>query len=234
MKEDICKKCNDTGWVVQKKGETEIAQKCDCQEMDQFLSKCRKANIPQRFLTAKLEDYYPDKDSPSQAKAKKIIEKFINDYPSVTEGLLLQGKTGIGKTRLLCTIATELVKKNMNIDIYYIDWNDLIREMRSGEEHGSRDFNAINQLIKRLYSVNLLLFDEIGASRMSPWVLDNIYYLFNKRYNSQKITVCATNYYDKSIKNQETLIKRIGERIRSRLFEMTQIVEIGGKDLRRL
>ncbi|MCP5107192.1 MAG: ATP-binding protein [bacterium] len=157
----------------------------------------------------------------------------IDNYPGGVKGLLLQGKVGVGKTKLLCSIATELLKKIESIDIFYIDWNDLIREMRSGEGHASRDFEVINQLIYRLSTVDLLLFDELGASRMSPWVLDNVYYLFNKRYNNQKITVCATNYFDQSAGNQETLTQRIGERIRSRLYEMTDIIAVGGKDMRK-
>lgn len=234
MTDENCKKCKGTGWEKVIKNGVELVRRCDCTKTDIRLTKAEKANIPYRFISAQLDGYFPDKNYPTQAKAKKTVKKFIDEYPSVTGGLLLQGPVGVGKTRLLCTIATELMEKFHDIDIYYIDWNDLIREMRSGEEHASRDFDAINQVIQRLCSVDLLLFDEIGASRMSPWVLDNIYYLFNKRYNNQKVTVCATNFPDKVTGNRETLSQRVGERIRSRLFEMAQTVEIGGKDLRQL
>lgn len=233
MREEVCRKCNGTGWITIKRDDKEFAQKCDCLKTDILLTKAEKANIPQRFVNAKLDSYYPDKDCPSQGKAQKIVRKFIHDFPSVSRGLLIQGSIGLGKTFLLCTIAAELMEKFNNIDIYYIDWNDLLREMRSGEGHATRDFSAIHQLIDKLVNVDLLLFDELGASGMSPWVFDNIYYLFNKRYNNQKVTVCASNYLDKSLNNQETLSQRIGERIRSRLYEMTEVVEIYGKDMRK-
>ena len=137
---------------------------------------------------------------------------------------------GVGKTRLLCAIATELIKKFDDIDIYYIDWNDLVREMRSGENHSTRDFSAISKKIEKLCYVDLLLFDELGASVVSPWVYDNIYYLFNKRYNNKNITVCATNYFDDS--SETSLSRKIGNRIRSRLFEMTKDIELKGFDYR--
>jgi DNA replication protein DnaC len=133
----------------------------------------------------------------------------------------------------MCSIANELFKKFKTIDIYYIDWNELVREMKSGEDHSSRDFFSINQLMSRLISADLLLFDELGGSKSSEWVQDNIYHMFNKRYNNKKLTVCASNYLEKSLNEQETLAQRIGVRIRSRLYEMTEAFEIKGNDYRR-
>jgi len=229
LRDEICEKCNGTGWVTIKRDEAEFAQKCECQYWEQFLLRCKNANIPQRFLTATLDDFYPDENFPTQKEAKKVVKKFMNNYPSVLKGLLLQGTVGVGKTRLLCTIATELIKKNIKIGIYYIDWNDFTKKLRSN----FGQYDLTNQFISSLSTVELLIFDEMGASIPTPWVLDNIYYIFNKRYNDQKVTLCATNYFDKAVDNQETLNQRIGERIRSRLYEMTENVVIGGKDMRK-
>jgi len=232
LSEKLCPKCNGTGWVLEKKGEKEYVHKCDCRSLDILFSKSDKANIPKRFTTYKLESYYTDSSSSSQKKVKMIVQKFIDDYPGVDKGLLLQGSIGLGKTQLLCSIATELIKKDDKIDIYYIDWNDLVREMRTGEGHATRDFASINNLIGRLVEVELLLFDELAASKISQWVADYIYYLINKRYNDNKMTIFATNYYDKSTDGSETLSGRIGKRLRSRLYEMAQAVEIRGVDFR--
>ncbi len=134
-------------------------------------------------------------------------------------GLLFQGPTGVGKTRLLCAIGNQLIAEK-RAEVFYIDWNDLTREMRSGEDYSNRDFSSIGQLIQRLAKVELLLFDELGSSKPSPWVEDNIYFLINRRYNNNLITLFASNFFDEKISNQETLSERIGNRIRSRLFEM--------------
>lgn len=230
--ENGCKYCQGTGWVIKKNKGTEFAVVCKCQKPDIFLSKCEKANIPARFIAHDLRGYFPQDSNPSQIKAKKIVKKFIDDYPGVEKGLLLQGSIGLGKTRLLCSIATEFLRRVESFDVFYIDWNDLVREMRSGEDHSTRDFLAINQLINKLSKVSVLLFDELGGSKVSPWVSDNIYYLFNKRYNNKRITVCATNFYDNPSDGRESLTQRIGDRIRSRLFEMTMVVEICGDDYR--
>ena len=144
-----CKKCNNTGWLLRKTPEGgEIASKCICRERDQVYKRAQKANIPERFLGNEIEFYFPESGNSSQTKGKKFIEKFINDYPAVGgKGILLQGPVGVGKTHLLCCLAYELIKRK-NVNLFYIDWTELVREMRSGEDNTNRDFYAINQLLK--------------------------------------------------------------------------------------
>jgi DNA replication protein DnaC len=231
LKETNCKICQDSGWVLVKVKEREIARPCKCRQNDMQTLNASNANIPLRFMGTELKSYFPDKGNPSQANAKKKAEKFIADYSAVQRGLLFQGSTGVGKTRLLCCIGNQLIKEK-GCEVIYIDWNDLAREMKSGEDAASRDFANISHLIQRLARVELLLFDELGASRPSPWVEDNIYYLINRRYNDNRITLFASNYFDKKIDMQETLSERIGIRTRSRLFEMTYSIEIMGTDYR--
>jgi len=226
-----CTICQDSGWVLLKVGEREIARPCQCRKNEIRLLKVNHANIPLRFVGTELKSYFPDKENPSQGRAKKLSAKFIADYPAVSNGLLFHGATGVGKTRLLCSIGNELIKAK-GCQVIYIDWNDLAREMKSGEDAASRDFATISQLIQRLARIELLLFDELGASRPSPWVEDNIYYLINRRYNDNLVTLFASNFFDSKIGNEETLSERIGLRIRSRLFEMAGSVEIRGADYR--
>lgn len=207
----------------------EVARKCECQLEEQYISKYQRANLPRKFIDSKIAEYYPDKNFKTQVEAKKNVQKFIDDYPAVLKGLLFQGPVGVGKTRLLCTIATELIRKRPKIDIYYIDWNDFTQEIRSNLNNQG----AVMEIVNRLSHVDLLIFDELGASTLPGWLHDYMYFIFNKRYNQQKITLCATNYSDKPSDGKESLSQRVGERIRSRLFEMTEIVPVTGKDMRK-
>ena len=232
--EKTCPICGGSGWVLNSGIDRETALPCQCRRNDIQTLKVVGANIPLRFAGVELKSYFPDKNCPSQKRAKEMTEKFIRDYPAVGDkGLFFQGVTGLGKTRMLCSIGNQLIQEK-NIDVFYIDWNDLVREMKSGEDHSSRDFSNIDQLIGKLIAVDLLLFDEIGASRPSPWVEDNIYYIINKRYNGNLITVFASNFYDEKEQiDGETLDERLNARIRSRLFEMAVSVEIRGVDYRK-
>jgi DNA replication protein DnaC len=233
-----CSLCNDTGWKIVVKDGREFAQRCQCQSENSVKIRSHKANLPPRFLGYELDSFCPHKNFPSQKKIIKRVRQFIDDYPAVVDskGLLFQGRAGVGKTRLLCAIATELFKKPDFFDIHYIDWNNLLREMRSGDHHLTKDFSELNKFIEKLAAVDLLLFDELGASKLSDlsqWMMDTIYYIFNKRYNNQKVTLCATNFFDNPKDGKESLTDRIGERIRSRLFEMTDLLVIEGSDRRR-
>lgn len=234
--EPVCSKCKDTGWKPVTRGDDrKFVVRCQCQANDIFLTRSDLANIPPRFQGFDLRGYLPQESNPSQKKAVKTARDFIDDFPAVKDekGLLFQGPVGVGKTRLICSIANELLKRIPTLDVYYIDWNDLVKELRSGEDHSSRDFGEIEKLMSRLIEVDILFFDELGATRLSEWAQNKVYHLINKRYNYKKLTVCATNFQDNSVNNRETLTQRVGDRIRSRLYEMTDASEIKGSDYRR-
>jgi len=52
-------------------------------------------------------------------------------------------------------------------------------------------------------------------------VNDVLYYVINSRYNDERTTLFTTNFAD-------DLTERIGERLRSRLYEMTSTVQLAG------
>ncbi|NOR21572.1 MAG: hypothetical protein GQ476_02590, partial [Candidatus Aminicenantes bacterium] len=69
-------------------------------------------------------------------------------------------------------------------------------------------------------------------------------YIINRRYNNKKITVFTSNYIDSGEaeedsrdqrfkKADDSLVDRIGVRLRSRIYEMCKIVEMWGKDYRK-
>jgi DNA replication protein DnaC len=94
------------------------------------------------------------------------------------------------------------------------------------------------------------VLDELGAKRSSAWVEETIFYIINHRYNHKKLTIFTSNYLDigdeedtrqsyfkKSDftkKGDDTLVDRIGIRLRSRIYEMCKVVEIWGEDYRKM
>ncbi len=229
---ELCPHCGGTGWIIQDRDGREYAARCACKSLDRLITVEQKLNIPARFQATDLRGFQDNGRNPRLGQVISQVRNFIDSFPGVEKGILFQGNVGVGKTKMLCAIAGELLIRNPKLNLYYIDWNDLVREMRSGEDHASRDFYTIHELIQRMAHVDLLLFDELGASKVSPWVQDNIYYVINQRYNARKFTCCASNFYDESVDGSETLEQRLGRRIRSRLFEMTHTVILPGRDYR--
>ncbi len=227
-----CKICNDSGWEKVEKDGKEFLRRCKCQKFSTFIKRCETANIPPRFIGSELKGLILKKNNSNLAQVIKNMKKFVSDYPGVDDGILLQGNTGVGKTRILCSIGSEIIKKSPLFDLFYIDWNDMVREMKSGESHNFRDFFLINETINRMSNTNLLIIDELGASIPSQWVSDNIYYILNYRYNRKKITLFATNYFDETSDGSPTLRERVGDRVRSRIYEMAKPNQLYGIDYR--
>ncbi len=86
--------------------------------------------------------------------------------------------------------------------------------------------------------------DELGAKRTTAWVEETVFYIINHRYNHKKLTVFTSNYMDDGEDEEDTrdsffkrkddsLVDRIGIRLRSRLYEMCKIVTVEGDDYRK-
>ena len=87
--------------------------------------------------------------------------------------------------------------------------------------------------MRPLITADLLVLDELGAGKVTPWVMDLLYYLVNSRYVEGRKTVFTTNYSDFGGGGQETLTDRVSARIRSRLYEMCRRIELRGLDYRK-
>ena len=89
-------------------------------------------------------------------------------------------------------------------------------------------------MLAPVYRAEVLVLDELGASKPTDWVRDTMMQIINTRYNDKKLTVFTTNYLDtRRSPSDETLEDRIGVRLRSRLFEMCKTVQIEGDDYRK-
>jgi DNA replication protein DnaC len=85
-----------------------------------------------------------------------------------------------------------------------------------------------------VYQAEVLVLDELGASKPTDWVRDTMMQIIGKRYNDKKLTIFTTNYLDaRRAPADETLEDRIGVRLRSRLYEMCKTVNIEGEDYRK-
>ncbi len=100
-------------------------------------------------------------------------------------------------------------------------------------------YNSISQsselgVLAPVFDAEVLVLDELGASKPTDWVRDTLLQIINTRYNDKKLTIFTTNYLDeRASEKKETLEDRVGVRLRSRLYEMCKTVEIEGADYRK-
>ncbi|MCP4901453.1 MAG: ATP-binding protein [bacterium] len=228
-----CEKCGGTGWILVTEDEVELVRRCECAEKIRRQGLLETAAIPERYHHCTLDSFNIwDKKNKTLARSKKAVREYVDLYPETEkQGLLLMGPVGTGKTHLAVAALQELIE-GKGVRGCFADFTSLVLEiqMTFGETGGSRE------LLQPLVEAELLVLDELGAGKTSQWVLDLLYYLVNRRYLERRATIFTTNLKDPTDSpkaGQEYLADRVSRRIRSRLFEMCEKIELVGGDFRK-
>jgi len=235
----VCEKCQGTGWLLQAAGAAQVAKRCVCFTDRWKQALLDQANIPRRYQACRLDNFEVHNDS--HRDALKISRQFVKNYPAQDVGLVFIGPCGVGKTHLAVAIIQELMRKKDAVCIFY-DFRDLIREIQSTFTPEST--LSESDVLAPVFQSEILVLDELGAKRTTAWVEETVFYIINHRYNQKKMTLFTTNYPDTDQeedkrdafykKGDETLIDRIGVRLRSRIYEMCKVVEMWGDDYRKM
>ncbi|HEX8129684.1 MAG TPA: ATP-binding protein [Pyrinomonadaceae bacterium] len=223
---DACPHCFGSGMeVVVGKG----ARRCRCRAQYSRTKLLEGARIPLRYAECTLDRYTAAKDS-TQYQAQKFAYQLIEKYPLVDRGLLFMGPVGVGKTHLSVGILHGLIRKG--VPCLFYEFGSLLREIQDSYNPISKTSEM--RVLAPVYQANVLVLDELGASKPTDWVRDTMAQIINTRYNDKKLTIFTTNFLDTPRPNkEETLEDRIGVRLRSRLYEMCKKVEIIGEDYRK-
>jgi DNA replication protein DnaC len=223
----ICSLCFGTGMeVVPGKG----ARRCRCRAQDAYRRLLEAARIPRRYGECLLGNYQPASNNGSQLRAFNHAYRLAREYPSVERGLLFTGPCGVGKTHLSVAILRSLIEKG--VPCLFYEFGALLKEIQSS-------YNPVSQtselkVLAPVFQAEVLVLDELGASKPTDWVRDTMMQIINARYNDRRLTIFTTNYRDeRGQPAEETLEDRIGTRLRSRLYEMCRTVVIDGEDYRR-
>jgi DNA replication protein DnaC len=230
---------------------------CDCTATDRTERSLDRARIPQRYRQCTFENYETDNEqegaSPAQmeawnrslAQAKLNMHGFARDFPVGTaHGLLLMGPCGVGKTHLAVAALQEVVLRGHS-GLFY-DYRELLKEIQASY---SAD-NPVTEMgiLEPVLGVEVLMLDDLGSSKPSPWALETVGHILNTRYNADRATLLTTNFLDgdapreqssaSGMRNSPNLMEdkladRIGTRIRSRLYEMCRTIEMSAPDYRK-
>ncbi len=223
---EVCPKCFGAGMeVVPGKG----ARPCECRRRKKTqTSDLEKVRLPKRYEACHFHNYRAANQS--QERAFKYSSKLALDYPAVDRGLLLMGTVGVGKTHLAVSILKGLTERGFSCLFY--EFGALLKEIQDSYNPSTQTSEL--KVLAPILETEILVLDEIGASKPTEWVRDTMAHIINSRYNDRKLTIFTTNYLDERRNDrEETLEDRLGVRLRSRLFEMCRTVTIIGEDFRR-
>ena len=223
----VCSKCYGTGMeVVPGRG----ARRCRCRTPEQQAKLIEAARIPIRYSKCSLSNYYPTNGNGSQFLAFNYASRLVHEYPAIDRGLLFMGPVGVGKTHLSVAILRGLMEKGTPCLFY--EFGSLLKEIQCSYNPVAHTSEL--KVLAPIYEAEVLVLDELGASKPTDWVRDTMMQIIGTRYNEKKLTIFTTNYLDvRRAPNEETLEERIGVRLRSRLYEMCKTVRMEGTDFRR-
>jgi DNA replication protein DnaC len=241
-----CALCDDTGWKPEGEAIEHAASgapksaaagtdvrrvvRCDCWRENIGRQRLSDANIPKRYQHCTLGNFRAYNESLQRAVAQ--AQRVADAFPVANKGLLFEGQPGVGKTHIAVAVLKQAIQTTGARGLFY-DIRDLLRIIRSTYDPTIRTTEL--EVLRPVMQADLLVLDDLGAEKTSEWVEETMNLIVNTRYNEKRLTIFTTNYEDiPDVTEPNSLLFRIGHRMRSRLHEMAEFVILDGADYREL
>ena len=251
-----CKTCKGTGYIMEQDSfQRDVALVCpDCEQFKQRVDLYNNARIPRRYWNSRLDTEDQDDENeivfdlllsifrllPQRLSNQNILQTEDEDL----KGMVIMGSPGTGKTHLMTGFAYQCTI-SQGISCIFQSFAELLSELRQGYSEGKSDIEIIEPHLQ----TDILIIDDLGKGRNSEWELGILDMLISERYNRNQMIMVTTNFTESeedTLKEQvrsreksetehfitDTIRKRVGERIHSRLKEMCYFENLIGKDRR--
>lgn len=228
-----CEKVNDTAQLYDRKVSCKkfIARRTE----EQIKSRIRSFYIDE---TALQNGYSADEILFKDAKRTEAAYQIL-DYIDRTkenglqqEGLYLAGKFGTGKTFLMCYLLHELAKAGYSGAIVYMP--EFVEDLKSMMHEPGK----LRETVEIMKETDLLIFDDIGAENLNPWVRDHVLgSILNYRMN-RKPTLYTSNHELDALERHFSFTSKDGderhkgERLMDRIRPYVQVVMVTGDNKR--
>lgn len=206
-------------------------KRCECHRQTSLDKRLVDARIPRRYLHCDFERFLTYRNT-SLERALVAARALVREFPARERGLFLLGPPGVGKTHLAVAVLRELIVSRGARGVFY-DTRDLLRVIRSTYDPIVRTTEL--DVLRPVMQADVLVLDDLGAEKTSEWVEETLNLIVNTRYNEKRLTLFTSNFVDDpDASAPESLVYRIGFRMRSRLHEMCDFLDLDGADYREL
>ena len=135
-------------------------------------------------------------------------------------GLLFTGPVGTGKTFLASAIANALIEREISVKMtnFAVILNDMM----------NLEINK-NKYIANLNEYRLLIIDDFGMERDTPFATEHIFNVIDSRYRANKPIILTTNLSATKLTAPSNLKEK---RVYSRILEMAVPIVFSGENKR--
>lgn len=127
----------------------------------------------------------------------KNAVKMANDYINknkdkiLSNGLIIMGESGVGKTHLAAAIANKLIENDKIVLMGRLTTLlDMIKETFRDNTKSE------NELIELYSNVDMIIIDDLGTEKISSWALEKLYTIIQNRFENG-LSIIITTRFDK-------------------------------------
>ena len=178
-----------------------------------------ESGIGKRFLNASFDNFDRKREPQVYDVAKQYVESFpMNDG----KGLIFTGGVGTGKTHLAAAICREVISR-YSTTVEFVSYVQLLADIRAAFSNHSEEAYLLEE---RMRKADLLVIDDLGKEKPSPFTNELFYRVVNGRYKDRLPMIITSNY------GVESLSERLDYPVFSRLAAICRAVEMRGIDYR--
>ena len=223
----VCSKCEDFGFVNNKKCSCLIKLvktilTKDLQKSSNFyLTSFKDFNLD--YYSKEYDSKYATSPYEHMSSIFKTCKEFAYNFPNCSEGFVMCGLTGLGKTHLSLAIASEVISKGFAV--IYSTASEITRKMSDRYFH--REQNSDLDYLNLIVETDLFILDDLGTEFDSAFSKSAIFDIINSRIPIHRPTIINTNLSPRDLE------KKYGERIVSRIFSTLNTLSFTGTDNRK-
>lgn len=216
--------------------ELKVTTACDCELEKENEEKRRADNekamlrvrelrdaslMEERFREATFDRFTTTKSNERNFRLCKRYATAFDTMLEKNQGLIMWGNVGTGKSYAAACIANYLLARG--VPVIMTSLVKLLELIQGGNEKES-------DIIARMNSAKLVIFDDLGAERSTDYALEKVYNIVDSRYRKQKPMIFTTNLTITDMKDE---IDIRYSRIYDRVFEVCYPMQFIGPSWRK-
>ena len=134
----------------------------------------------------------------------------VAERPGTSElnPLFIYGRSGVGKTHLMCAIRNYILEQYPNLNVCYIDSMELVNKYSEAAIEKSVDKQSFKNFESFFQQADVLLIDDIQGLQSKPGTLNALFRIFNSMIPKGKQFVFSADRAPRNIDLDERYVSR--------------------------